>query len=793
MKLSLSWLASYFTDKPDFDVIFDKLTMAGIEVESITPVAPYFSSVVVAEVIECVPHPDADKLSLCKVHVGNNEITQIVCGAKNVKTGVKVPCALVGGELPNDFKIDKRTMRGIDSFGMLCSADELGIDGYDNEGLLILDESAPVGECIRKYLDLDDKIVELKITPNRSDCLSINGILREIRALTDYTINVNDYTLINVSPSMTGSITIDNQAQVACPNYYALTIQNIDNSVVLPDFITKRIRASGMRTISAVVDIINYVMLEIGQPMHAFDLNKIAKQQLVIRYANDNEELKLLDGKTARLNSNTLLIADGEANPLAIAGVMGGLDSGVTETTTSIVLESAFFTPDVIMGKTKQYGVSSDSAYRFERGVDTKLQQYAIFYVADLIKKYCGGEFVGFQSLITTSAYGEVIEVGFNEINTKIGQVISNTQQLDILTKLGFSYEVNGEVISVKAPSFRFDIKIREDIIEEIARVYGYNNIIPIMPKSESIIRPIDVTRELTSMYKQKLQTFGYSEIISYAFIEEAYEEMLGNKDANVVKLLNSIAGLGVMRTSLIADLIKALVSNINRGHKSVRIFELARVFWGEDDTSQPLKLSGLAYGNRAPTNWCNGNTAVDFFDVKQDILNLLSNVSGIEFHPLIDSALLHSGRAASIKVDGIEIGFMGQLHPRLSQKLDVVGNAPYIFELDFDRLAVCQNMVKFREVSKFQKVERDLSLVLHQTQNVGEILLAIKALDVPYLIDVEVFDVYLGSNLDKEQKSVGLSFIFQGFKTLVDDEVNKSMNMIIDLVTNKFFAILRK
>lgn len=789
MKLSLSWLESYFVKKPDWKIIWDKLTMAGIEVEGVEHVAPPFSGIVVAEVIECEKHPEADKLSKCLVDVGTGELLQIICGASNVRAGIKIPCAKIGAILPDGLEIAERKMRSLTSFGMLCSGNEIAApDGID--GLLILPHDAPIGASIRDYLDLDDQIVEFKITPNRSDCLSIQGLLREIVALTGLEVRAIESKVLEAV--INEQIKVVMQASDHCPNYMALIIKDIDNNTKLPEQILKRLTRSGLRSISPVVDITNYVMLELGQPLHAFDLNKVGNQ-LQIRMAVDNESIKLLDTRVVNLKNNTLVICDSNNQAVAIAGVMGGFDSGVSSQTVDLILESAYFTPNIIAGRAKQYGVNSDSAYRYERGVDPQLQAKAQMYAAQLIIKYCGGK-LGVVSHIKAKdcINHKPITIAYDEISRLIGTTITKSEVDNILSSLGFVLNANDADINLVPPSYRFDIAIKEDIVEEVARIYGYDNIPPIMPVASYTITTLDQMQLVTNRLKDCLVNSGYNEIVSYAFIEDKFEEILGKIGAKVVKLLNPIAGLTVMRTSLIADLVKVLMSNLNRGHKNIKLFELARVFYGEDIQSQPLRLSGLAYGSYQIAAWNNSNKPVDFFDVKNDVSLLLEGLPDVRFEALGDNSVFHSGRCARIMSADKELGIIGQLHPKLGQELGLL-ELPYLFELDLALLSLNSQLPHIRELSKFQKVERDLAFVMSSGIAVGRVVDTIKQANIDYLVDMTVFDVYQGANLGVGSKSVAINFVFHEQKTLVEDEINSSVAKIVELVTKSFDAQLRQ
>lgn len=819
MKLPLSWIESYFEQQPDWNMVWSKLTMAGIEVESVCPVAPQFSGIVVAQVVECVRHPDADKLSLCKVNAGvSNQLLQIVCGAPNVQVGVKVPCAKVGAVLPDGLHISERKMRGIISYGMLCSGSEIACpDGVD--GLLILPDDAPVGVDIRDYLGLNEQVIEFKITPNRGDCLSVAGVLREIGAITGY--KSKSIPGIDISLSA-GDASCDTKAvdrvQVTvnapehCPNYSGLIIRGVDNTIKLPEYIQKRLIHCGIKNISAVVDIANYVMLELGQPMHAFDV-AVTGEHLQVRMAKSNETLKLLDGSMVDLQDNTLIICDSQNKPCAIAGVMGGFDSGINLQTRDLILESAYFNPVIIAGKAKQYALTSDAAHRYERGVDPQLQHIAILYAADLIAQYCGGK-VGVVTQVdnlAVSAKHLPITIKYSEIDQLIGVPLAPVQVNTILQNLGFSVSshIEGVSINVLSPSYRFDITIKQDIIEEVARSYGYDNIQPIMPCVEADLTRLENIQEQFIDLKQQLVRMGYTEIISYSFVEDKYEKLLGCPSVHPVEILNPIAGFNVMRTSLFAGLVKALINNINRGHKNIKLFELARVFYGENYfvdkcNEQPLKLAGLLYGNSSVPKWYGHGVEADFFDLKHVVEELLLGYEQVLFSSYSDYPVFHPGRCAKILVGDKLIGIIGQIHPKIGQQLGL-DKLPYMFELDLSFIELRHSLdsgasvAKIRPVSKFQKVERDLAFIVARAVASGEVIAEIWQAKISNLIDINVFDVYQGDNLTGAGfdagmvKSVAVNFVFQADKTLNDEEISAAMAKIIDIVTTKFEAQLRQ
>jgi phenylalanyl-tRNA synthetase beta chain len=639
---------------------------------------------------------------------------------------------------------------------------------------------------------LDNGIAELKITPNRGDCLSVVGLLREISALTAYKYKTIEVPQLEYSSIKKLDINVTIDDKVACPNYTALTIVGVNNQAILPGFILERILNSGFRSVSPIVDIANYVMLELGQPLHTFDLDKVGAR-LVVRFAHDEENLKLIDETEALISNDTLVIADGNDKVVAIAGVMGSLDSEVKPTTQNIILESAFFNPQIIVGKAKQYGVSSDAAYRFERGVDTNIQEHALLHAADFITKYLGGT-IGQLACQKNSDLIPVksLVIKFSNFNTFIGVLIDNSDICKILSSLGFKIlAMDADYISLLVPSFRFDINIKEDIIEEVARVYGYENIPANLPHSGYTMQNINPAQLKIDNIKSQLVSCGYNEIISYAFLEDSYSDLFKAPGFDNISLKNPIAGLSTMRSTLFAGLIKTLQYNINRGADSVKIFELARVFYAEDAELQPLKLSGLVYGNINKVNWVNSKREADFFDIKGDVERLLYFLGEIKFITCIDYPILHSGRCAKIYACDKQIGIIGQLHPLVGQELSL-DILPYMFELDVNALINNSFNFEVKAVSKFQKVERDLAFVVDESLNVGVLTNCIKSLRIDNLCQLDVFDIYRGTNVLNGCKSVAIKLIFQATKTLTDEEVGTSLSYIIQQVEQQLQIKLR-
>lgn len=787
MKISWNHLQSFFTEKLNKPDTLHKLTMAGLEIEDEYAIAPEFSGVVIGQVVTCEKHPDADKLSLCTVNVGTEPLLQIICGANNVAVGIKVPVAVIGAVLPDNFLIAERKMRGIVSQGMLCSGSELGCDdGVD--GLLLLPENAPIGTSIREYLDLDDSIIELKITPNRGDALSYNGLAREVAVLNNINTNLitakNNY-LVNELANFNCKIS----ETIHCPSYYALKITNVNNTIKTPAWLKKILERSNIKSISPIVDITNYVLIKLGQPMHAFDVARL-HNGIGARMANNGEKLTLLDNSQATLTNDTLVIVDGENQAVAIAGVMGGLNSSVTTNTTDILLESAFFTPEVVAGKAKKYGVSSDAAFRYERGVDYQLQTTAINLAAELVLDICGGEIQGYTASVSPYKQEQHIIITLDYIRKTIGTFISDTQIITILKQLGCNVEEKGEYISVNAPSYRFDINIKEDLVEEVARVFGYENIAPKMPVLLHEIPALNTKLSAQNTLKAKLINAGFNEIISYAFIEEKFANLFANTTKPQVKLQNPIAGLNFMRNNLVAGLIKTLENNVKRGFDSVKLFELARVFYGEEISKQPLCLAGLMYGNTQNKNWAEASRKVDFFDLKFIVEELCSDYQ-LEFAAIDNIAHMHPSRTALIKYNGATLGYIGQLHPKYIGKIDL-NLMPYLFELNLELLETI-NTKEITAISKYQKVSRDLAFIINSNTTYADINNAINQSNAAYLVSHNLFDVYEGDKLEAGQKSLAINFVFQALdKTLSDDEIVTNLETIRSNLINKLQVVMR-
>ncbi|EGK07897.1 phenylalanine--tRNA ligase subunit beta [Kingella kingae] len=763
MQFSYTWLKTQANPNLSADQLSHLLTMAGLEVEELNAAAPDFSGVVVAEVKSVEKHPDADRLNVTQVDAGTGELIQIVCGAPNVKVGIKVPCALPNALLPNDFKIKPTKMRGVVSNGMLCSAKELGLEDKV-DGLLVLPENAPVGQNIREFLDLDDAIFTLKITPNRTDCLSIKGIAREVSALTQCEFNPIQINHIATQTTQKQAVQID--APNDCGRFISRVISGVNATAVSPDWLVQRLERSGIRSISPLVDIGNYVMLEIGQPMHVFDADKISGS-LHVRRAKNGEVLDCLNEKTVTLADNTLVIAD-EQQALSIAGLMGGVASAVSDETKNIVLEAAWFNPLIISGKSRQYGFGSDSSFRFERGVDSELQRDAIERATELVVQICGGEVGEIVEVLGDLPTAKTVEVRTARVEKVLGVSIENQRIETILQHLGLQPEKTADGFRVTAPSFRYDIEIEADLIEEIARVYGYENIPDDYTSGKLAMLKLPENRHSRFGVYQKMAARGFQEVVSYAFVDEQWEQDFANNQ-DPIRLQNPLAAqYAVMRSTLMGGLIEILQNNLNRKQNRVRVFEIARIFRKENNQFvQTERVGGLVYGSALPEQWGEKSHPVDFYDLKADVETLLrgKNAAFVK----AEHSALHPGRCAAIVVDGVNVGIIGELHPKWTQKYDLP-QAPLLFELDMDAVLTTEK-VRYQAVSKFQAGRRDLAFVLPENVAFADLQAALGQVNNPIIQGIELFDVYRGAGLPENHKSLAVKISLQDMNATLTDE----------------------
>jgi phenylalanyl-tRNA synthetase beta chain len=782
MQFSEQWLRSFVNPSLDTHALSHALTMSGLEVEDLTPVAPAFNNIVVGEIVEAVKHPDADRLQVCKVNVGHDTL-QIVCGAANARVGLKAPCALVGAVLP-EITIKQAKVRGVESFGMMCSSKELGLT-TDATGLLELPTDAPVGQDIRDYLALDDYLFTLKLTPNRADCLSILGIARDVVAMTGAPLNVPETPVISINSDQ--RINVEVQASEACPVYYGQVITQVNAKAKTPDWMLRRLERSGIRSISAIVDITNYVLLELGQPMHAFDLDQL-QGSVVVRFAQDGEHLPLLNGQTVKLASDDLVIADHQG-AIALAGVMGGESSSVTEATTAIFLESAFFTPDAIAGKARRIGLSTDSSYRFERGVDFGNTANALTRAVSLVISICGGQVGPVSQSVASLPTRKQVSLRHARLESVLGIPIPYATVGQLLTQLGFTFKEENHTFLVQAPSYRFDIAREEDLIEEIARLYGYDKIPALKPVANAeMLNHSESTLHIATL-RAELQTQGYQEVVTYSFVEEAWErDLLGN--TNPIKLKNPIASnMSVMRSGLWGGLLEVLTYNLNRKQDRAMLFEIGSSYHqGQQAFEERTQLSGLCYGDFQPEQWSTDQREVDFFDVKATV-GLLTKQQATyraEQHPA-----LHPGQSARIYLRGQAIGWLGKLHPKWQQHY-ALPKSTILFELDAKAL-LSKTLPIYHEVSKFLPIRRDLAVVVDTTIVVQDIIDAVNQAQIPLLQQIQLFDVYQGKGIPENKKSLAFLVLMQDtHKTLVDTEAEEAMAKLLKLLQNQFSATLR-
>ncbi len=790
MKFSESWLRSFVDPKVDGDAFPHLLTMAGLEVETEESVAPPFGKVVVGHVVEVGKHPHADRLSLCRVDVGSGEALPIVCGAPNVALGMKVPCALPGAELPGSLCIKVSTVRGVESHGMLCSARELGM-AEDASGLLALPADAPAGTDVRHLLDLDDRLLTLKLTPNRADCLSLEGIAREVAGLTGQPVRLIEVDQVAASIATTREVVLD--APAACPLYCGRVIDGVDARAKTPDWMVRRLERCGLRPISALVDITNYVMLELGQPLHAFD-NARLNGAIHARMAHRGEQLRLLNEQSITLQDDVLLIAD-EHGPVAMAGIMGGEESGITLQTTEIFLEAAFFAPSAIAGRARRYSFVSDASHRFERGVDFGGTRRALERATRLIVDICGGQAGPVSEAVTQLPERSPVRVRSARVAKVLGVALTSKRIGEILSRLALPLRRDGEDFIVTPPSYRFDIEIEEDLIEEIARLHGYQEVPSPAPSATLSMLPQTEQARSLAHVRQILVDSGYQEVVNYAFVDERWEaDFVAN--AHAIRLANPIAvHLGVLRSNLIGGLVANVGTNLRRKQSRIRLFETGRCFFrdarGEPVKGfrQPWKLGALAYGSALPEQWGSPARNVDFFDIKAD-LEFLLTPRPVRFERCVHPAL-HPGRSARVMVGGEAIGFIGELHPQWQQEYDLP-SAPVLFEVDLDPLLVAR-LPQYSEVSRQPPVVRDVAVVVDQTLEVQQVIDGMRLHGPAVVQEISLFDLYLGRGVEAGKKSLAFRIVMQDTqKTLLEAEVEAAVQQLLAYLQDAFAAQLR-
>lgn len=773
MLFSESWLRTYVNPAISSEELQDALTMHGLEVDEARKAAPDFTGVVIAEVVECRDHENSDHLHVCQVNAGTGELIQIVCGAPNVRAGVRVPCAMVGAELPGGFKIKKAKLRGVPSNGMLCSARELGVS-EDHDGLWLLPEDAPIGEDIRKYAHLDDVVVDLNVTPNRGDALSLTGIAREVHAVTGAELKLPEIHEAAVTTDAAHAVKIE--ASDLCARYTSRVITGLNAKAKTPEWMAERLERCGQRPISALVDISNYVLLELGRPTHFFDLDKLSGT-VTARWAKEGEKIELLNGKTVDLTPYYGVIADDNGSQ-AIAGIMGGSADSVSDDTVNLFIESAFFRPAAIQGRARKLNFSSDSSFRFERGVDYGTTREHLEYITALVLSICGTDAtrVGPVSDIESDLpERRVVKFRAARCRKLVGVDIPTDFMEEAFKRLGFEYTRDGDLFTVTSPTYRFDIEIEEDLVEEVARLWGYDKLPENPPLERAVMLPSREDRRTQHDLRLKLAGRGYQELVNFSFVEEKWEKDFGG-EAAPIRLLNPIASqLSVMRTQLIGGLVDILRYNLNRKEDRVRVFELGRVFFQDptiepSDTSvkgvrQPEHLAGLAYGTADAPQWGIKSRRVDFFDVKGDLERLAFPLT-LDFVPEVFPSL-HPGRSAGVYLDGKRIGLIGELHPRLQQAYDLP-LCPVVFEIDVEPL-LSVPVPEHKPVSKFQKSLRDISLAVPASVTSKQIFDAVRAarrtdVRLACLTDFRLFDVYHPENQPSADKSMAFRLVQESF-----------------------------
>ncbi|MGW9062490.1 phenylalanine--tRNA ligase subunit beta [Achromobacter animicus] len=781
MQFPESWLRTLVNPPIATDELAHRLTMAGLEVEETEPAAPAFTGVVVAHIVEIAPHPDADKLRVCQVDDGSGERLQIVCGAPNAAAGLKVPLARVGAELPGGMKIGVAKMRGVQSSGMLCSARELGLS-QDHAGLLELPADMVPGQSIREALDLDDTLFTLKLTPNRADCLSILGVAREVAALTGAPLSVP--TAAAVPVTLDERLPVKIEAPDLCGRFGGRVIRGVNARAATPEWMKTRLERAGQRSLSALVDISNYVMLELGRPSHVFDLDKIGGD-IAVRWAREGETLELLNGQTVTLDPKVGVVVAGEQVE-SLAGIMGGEATSVTLDTQNIYLEAAFWWPQAIAGRARRFKFSSEASHRFERGVDYASIPEHIEFITRLIVDICGGQVGPIDDQIVNLPQRPPVRMRLARCHRVLGVPVTREQVATIFGSLGLDYSVEGDDFIVNPPSFRFDLEIEEDLIEEVARIYGFESIpdVPPMARAKMFSQP-EVRRGAHAL-RRLTAAQDYQEVVNYSFVEADWERDFAGND-NPVRLVNPIAShLSVMRSSLIGGLVANIRHNANRKQSRVRLFELGRVFFRDASAEdgplqvagvrQPMKLAGAAWGPAVEEQWGVPTRHVDFFDVKMDVESLFgARGRRLRFEAAAHPAL-HPGRGARVMLDGKQVGWIGELHPRWAQQADLA-HAPVVFELDVDALSEGE-LPQVRELSRQPVVVRDLALWVDEDVTVQSMLdtvaAAVKAdAQLAVVQDARVFDVWRDKAQGSEpvaEKSLAFRFWLQDTEVTLDE-----------------------
>ena len=794
MKFSELWLCEWVNPAISSEALSDQITMAGLEVDGVEPVAGVFNGVVVGHVVECGQHPNADKLRVTKVDVGGERLLDIVCGAPNCRAGLKVAVATVGAVLPGDFKIKAAKLRGEPSEGMLCSFSELAISD-DHDGIIELPQDAPIGTDIRDYLQLNDSAIEISVTPNRADCLGIIGVARDVAVLNQLPLTEPDMS--PVAATISDTLPIRVEAPQACPRYLGRVVKGINVKAPSPLWMREKLRRAGIRSIDAVVDVTNYVLMELGQPMHAFDLNRI-EGGIVVRMAREGETLRLLDGNEAKLKADTLVIAD-QQKALAMGGIFGGEHSGVNDETQDVLLECAFFSPLSITGRARRHGLHTDASHRYERGVDPALQHKAMERATRLLIDICGGQAgpiidVSDESTLPKRA---TIALRREKLDRLIGHVVPSEQVSDILRRLGCQVTEQGDNWLAVAPSWRFDMEIEEDLVEEVARVYGYNNI-PDVPVRADLVMTKHRESDLTlKRVKTMLVDHGYQEAITYSFVDPKVQALLHPGEEALILPSPISVEMSAMRLSLWTGLLSAVVYNQNRQQTRVRLFESGLRFVPDTAANlgirQDVMLAGVIAGHTHDEHWDLARKPVDFYDLKGDlesVLELTGKLSEIQFKAESNPAL-HPGQSAAIYLHGERVGFIGVVHPELERKLDLNGRT-VVFELEWNKLA-SRAVPQAREVSRFPANRRDIAVVVAENVAAEDILAECKKVGANQVVGVNLFDVYRGKGVAEGYKSLAISLVLQDTaRTLEEEEIAATVAKCVEALKQRFQASLR-
>lgn len=791
MRVAVSWLRDWVDIQESAEVLAERLTMAGLEVDEVLLAAPPFTGVVVGEVLETQPHPNADRLTVCKVNTGAGA-ESIVCGAQNVRAGLKVAVAEPGAQLPGGMKIRATQLRGVASNGMICSGKELGLSD-DHDGIIELPIEAPVATPLRDYLDLDDTLIEVALTPNRGDCFSMVGVARELAVALNQPFK--GQSPIEVAASQDERYGAHLDAAAACPRFVSRIIRGVNPSSESPPWLRERLRRVGLRPIHPVVDITNYVMMETGQPLHAYDLNKL-QGDIRVRMGRGDEPLTLLDGREVSVDADVLAITD-ERGPIALAGIMGGASTAVDDATVDVLLEVAWFHPDAIAGRARRFALHTDASLRFERGVDPEGQVRVMERATQLLLEIAGGEP---GPVVNTEVPNhlpqrEPVSLRHQRLERVLGTSVPQDRVIETLEALGMTVQQQGDSYAVVAPGFRFDIAIEEDLIEEIARIIGYDNIPSTPGAGAANVAAVTETRVPSDAAADVLVARGYREIITYAFIDTTADAVFADSDENIL-LANPIsADLAAMRRSLLPGLLRTAQENIARQQNRLRLFEVGNCFLKvADGVKETGVLAGFASGPRLPEHWDNTAQATDLFDIKADIeaiLALTGRTDELVFHPA-NRDVLSPGRTARIHLGDRAIGWLGALHPATASRWDL-DDAAIVFELDLEE-AFSAEIPRYSAFSKFPSVRRDIAVVVDESVAAGALVAAARRAGGELLQEVLVFDLYRGSNIDSSRKSIALGLILQDTsRTLIDEDADVALAEIVSHLQTELGATIRK